>query len=145
MMQDPWYGLKQPADIIRTGPTPKTDEAGKAMPGRAILAAYRDLKGSFHGDIDVEVDVDIDGYFGCLRKVSKSLQVLLNCIEAVLVRFRLVGIYSNPWEFASPYRSNGNPQQHHMKEPTLMLRCSGSYAVQHQPDNCPRHLHTQQI
>ena len=28
------------------------------------------------GDIDVEVDVDKDGSFGCLKGVSKSVQVL---------------------------------------------------------------------
>ena len=46
-----------------------------------------DLKGSVQGyiDIDVEVDVDIDRYFGCVQGVSKSVQVLLNGIEAVRV------------------------------------------------------------
>ena len=58
-------------------------------PEAAILAAKRDPKGSFKGeidmDIDVEVDVDIDRYFGSLKGVSKSVQVLLNGIEAVVV------------------------------------------------------------
>ena len=36
-------------------------------------------------DADVEVDVDIDRHFGCLKEVSKSVQVLLNGLEAVLV------------------------------------------------------------
>ena len=34
-------------------------------------------------DIDVEVDVDIDRYFGCLKGVSKSVQVLLISIGAL--------------------------------------------------------------
>ena len=34
--------------------------------------------------MDVEVDVDIDAYFGCLKGVSKSVQVPLNGIEAVV-------------------------------------------------------------
>ena len=33
-------------------------------------------------DIDVDV-VDIDSSFGCLKEVSKSVQALLNGIEAV--------------------------------------------------------------
>ena len=49
------------------------------------MAASRDLKGSFKGDIDVEVEVDIDTYFGSLKEVSKSMQVLLSGIEAVMV------------------------------------------------------------
>ena len=36
-------------------------------------------------DVDVEVDVDIDRYFGCLNGASKSVQVLLYGIEAVMV------------------------------------------------------------
>ena len=36
-------------------------------------------------DVDVEVDVDMDRYFGCLKGVSKSVQVLFNGIEAFLV------------------------------------------------------------
>ena len=37
-------------------------------------------------DVYVEVDVDIDGYFGSLMKgVSKSVQVLSDGIEAVIV------------------------------------------------------------
>ena len=36
-------------------------------------------------DIDVEVDVDIDRYFGCLERVSKSVQVPLNGIETFMV------------------------------------------------------------
>ena len=36
-------------------------------------------------DINVEVDVHIDRYVGCLKRVSKSVQVLLNGTEAVLV------------------------------------------------------------
>ena len=36
-------------------------------------------------DMDVEVDVDIESYSGCLKGVSKSGQVLLNGTEAVLV------------------------------------------------------------
>ena len=36
-------------------------------------------------DVDVEVDVDLDRYFGSLKEASKSVQVLFNGIEAVLV------------------------------------------------------------
>ena len=36
-------------------------------------------------DIDVEVDVDIDGCFVCLKGVSMSVQVLFHGIEAALV------------------------------------------------------------
>ena len=49
------------------------------------MAVLRDLKSSFKGDIDVEVDVDIDRYFGCFKGVSTSVQVLFNGIEEVLV------------------------------------------------------------
>ena len=44
-------------------------------------------KGSFKrdSDIDVEVDVDIDSYFGCFKVVSKSVQVLLNDIQTIMV------------------------------------------------------------
>ena len=35
--------------------------------------------------VDVEVDVDIHRYFGCLKGVSKSVQLLLNGMEAVMV------------------------------------------------------------
>ena len=57
------------------------------LQGLAALAVSRDLKGSFQGNIDVDVlvDVDIDRYFGCLKGVSKSVQVPFNGIEAVLV------------------------------------------------------------
>ena len=46
------------------------------------------MKGDIDTDIDyidVEVDVDIDRYFGSLKGLSKSVQVLLNGIEAVMV------------------------------------------------------------
>ena len=33
----------------------------------------------------MEVEVDIDGYFGCLKEASKSVRVLLNGIEIVTV------------------------------------------------------------
>ena len=36
-------------------------------------------------DIDVEVNVEIDSYFGCLKGVSKSVQVVFTVIEAVLL------------------------------------------------------------
>ena len=41
--------------------------------------------GSCKGDVavDIDVGVDIDGYFGSLNGASKSVQVLLNCIQAV--------------------------------------------------------------
>ena len=35
-------------------------------------------------DVDVQVDVNIDRYCGCLQVVSKSVQVLLDGIEAVM-------------------------------------------------------------
>ena len=36
-------------------------------------------------DRAVEVDVDIDWYFGCVKRVSKPIQVLFNAIAAVTV------------------------------------------------------------
>ena len=36
-------------------------------------------------DIEVEADVDMDSYFGCLKGASKSVQVPLNGMEAVMV------------------------------------------------------------
>ena len=35
--------------------------------------------------VEIEVDVDIDSYFGCIKGVPKSVQVLFHGIEAVLV------------------------------------------------------------
>ena len=59
----------------------------QTLPGPAILVLYRDLKGPFKGDtdteVDVEVGVDIDRYFGLLQEASKSVQVLLTGIESV--------------------------------------------------------------
>ena len=51
------------------------------------MAVERDLKGSFKGDvgIDVYVDVDIDRYFRCLKFVAKSVQVMFDGIEALMV------------------------------------------------------------
>ena len=40
--------------------------------------------------MDVEVEVDLDRYLGCLKGVSKSVQVLLNDIEAVMVLTLLI-------------------------------------------------------
>ena len=48
------------------------------------MAVSRDLKSSFKGHIDV--DVNIDRYFGCLKGVSGSVQVLFHGIEAVMER-----------------------------------------------------------
>ena len=51
-------------------------------------------KGSFKGDIDIDinidiegtdVEVDIDSYLGCLKRVSKAVQVLCSGIEAVML------------------------------------------------------------
>ena len=36
-------------------------------------------------DVDIDVDVDIDSCFGYLKWVSKSVQILFHCIEAVMV------------------------------------------------------------
>ena len=36
-------------------------------------------------DVDVEADVDIASYLGCLKGVSKAVQVLLNGIETIMV------------------------------------------------------------
>ena len=48
----------------------------------------RDLKGSCKGDIDVDVEVgvDIDGYFCCLKGSSTSVRVLLSGRKGVVVR-----------------------------------------------------------
>ena len=43
----------------------------------AVLALKRDVKGSFKRDIDIDVNIDIDSYFGSLKGVSKSVQVVL--------------------------------------------------------------------
>ena len=43
------------------------------------------MEGGRDTDIDVEVDVDIDSHLGCVKRVSKSVQVLLNGIETVVV------------------------------------------------------------
>ena len=44
------------------------------------------LKGIWDIDIDTDVDVGMDRYFGCFKGVSKSVQVLLlNGIGAVVV------------------------------------------------------------
>ena len=42
-------------------------------------------------DIDVVVDVDVDSYFGCVKEVSKSVQVLFNGLEAVM-ELTLIGL-----------------------------------------------------
>ena len=58
--------------------------------GSALLAVEREVsKGSFKGDrdIDVEVDVDIDTHFAV---ASKSVQVLFNGIEAIMVLASIV-------------------------------------------------------
>ena len=41
-------------------------------------------------DIDIEADVDKDRYFGCSKRVSKSVQVLWNCIEQHGTYFLLI-------------------------------------------------------
>ena len=43
--------------------------------------------GACKGDVDVqlEVGVDIDSCFGCLKRVSESAQVLFNGLEAAMV------------------------------------------------------------
>ena len=41
-------------------------------------------------DIDVEVDVGIDRHFGCFKKVSTSVEVLLNGLGAAMVLTRIV-------------------------------------------------------
>ena len=48
-------------------------------------AARGSSKGGIDVDVDVRVDVDIDSCFGCVKGISKSVQVLLNDIEAVMV------------------------------------------------------------
>ena len=57
--------------------------------GPAIWAPQGHLKRFLKGDVDidvkVEVDVDIDRYLGWLKVASKSAQVLLNGIDAVMV------------------------------------------------------------
>ena len=67
------------------GASPLTTPGGVATTGSAILGCL--VGPPFQGDIDmdVEVDVDIDWYFGSLKGGSKSVQVLFNGIEAVVV------------------------------------------------------------
>ena len=72
-------------------PALRTSCALKTRP--VTLAVSKDLKGSFKGDIDidrnvdveVEVDVDKGMYFGCFKGFPKSVQVLFNGIEVLLV------------------------------------------------------------
>ena len=51
--------------------------------------------------IDVEVDVDIDRYVGCLKGVSKSVQLLSNGIEAVIVLTLIILKWSALYELQS--------------------------------------------
>ena len=55
---------------------------------RVCILPYWDM------DIDVEVDVGIDSYVGCLKEVSKLVQVLLNGKEAVMVLTLIILQYS---------------------------------------------------
>ena len=59
-------------------------------------------EGTCKRDIDTDVDVDTNSYFGCSEGVSKSVQVLLNGIEAVLA---LTLINSEPLGSAVDLRS----------------------------------------
>ena len=44
------------------------------------------------------MDVDIDDwYFDCLKEVSKSVQVLLNSTEAVVLLTSIERVLFNPW------------------------------------------------
>ena len=45
------------------------------------FGCLKDLTGSFEGDIDIDVQVDV-----CVKSVSKSVQVLVHGIEAVMVQ-----------------------------------------------------------
>ena len=58
------------------------------------------FRGPFKEDIavDIEVDVDIDRYFGCLQVVSKPVQARLYGIEAIGTDF-------DNWKLASPLNS----------------------------------------
>ena len=60
------------------------ESAGSAILARKPLGS---IKGLLQRDVDmdVEVDSDVDSYFGSLKRVSKSVQVLFNGIEAVMV------------------------------------------------------------
>ena len=51
----------------------------------ALERGYRWV--SFKGaiDVDIDVEVNIDRHFGCLKRVLTSVQVLLNGRKAVLV------------------------------------------------------------
>ena len=70
----------------RPGPSGRTctSMGYRAFKGDIAGAPFR---GDIDTDIDVEVDVgiDIDSYLGCLKRVSKSVQVLLNGTGAVVV------------------------------------------------------------
>ena len=46
--------------------------------------------------VDVEVDVDIDSYFGSLKEVSKSVLVPFNGIEAVVVLTLIILKWGSP-------------------------------------------------
>ena len=62
-------------------------EARKALTSMPGLLA-RGLRGTFKGDIDIDVDIEVDvqiSLFFCLKGASKSVQVLLNGIEAAMI------------------------------------------------------------
>ena len=93
---------------------------------KVMLALYRDLKGSLKGDkdidVEVEVGVDIDWYFGCLKEASKSIQVLLNGIDAVMVLTLII----LKWEFPRTRDMYYRPhvvgflfQEHRTKDPQI--------------------------
>ena len=47
-------------------------------------------------DVQVEVEVDVDRYFGCLKGVSKSIQLPVLGIEAIMVLTSRIMKKANP-------------------------------------------------
>ena len=50
-----------------------------------------------------DIDVDIDRYFVCFKGVPKSVQVLSNCLEAVMVLTLTVLKHSKPLQVTSRF------------------------------------------
>ena len=66
------------------------------------------MKGSFKGDIDVGVDVNVN-YLGCLEEASKSVPVLLNGtstygtdVDTSKIAIPMVAFSENALQFQSP-------------------------------------------
>ena len=66
--------------------------SSRTSAGPAMLAVQRGLKDSFKGGIEteLEVDVDIDWYFGCLKEFHSHFKYCLTVIAALMVLILMV-------------------------------------------------------